>query len=114
MPEDVLRAVAAFLTLYVAVFAGVAASLALLGHDFVTAFTASIATLGNIGPGLAVVGPMASFAEFGLAAKILLVFAMYAGRLEVVTVFVVFTRDWWKVPRTWRSPLRPPQRSRRT
>lgn len=101
VPEEVLRAVAAFVTLYASLFAATTAVLVLLGSDFVTAFSAAIACLGNTGPGLGAVGPMESFAPLPGPAKALLVFAMYAGRLEVVTVFVVFTADWWRWPRRW-------------
>jgi trk system potassium uptake protein TrkH len=104
IPEEVLRAVAAFITLYVLVFGASTAALVALGSDFVTAFTASIACLGNIGPGLEAVGPMLNFAELHPLARGLLIFEMYAGRLEVVTVFVLFTADWWRLPRRnmWR------------
>jgi trk system potassium uptake protein TrkH len=103
VPYEVLRAVTAFLTLYLATFATLTAILALSGSDFTTAFTASIGTLGNIGPGLGEVGPMGSYAGFPDGIKVLLTFAMYLGRLEVVAVFVVFTTDWWKIPRGWRA-----------
>lgn len=103
--EEVLRAVAAFITLYVALFAAVAAMLAILGADFVTAFSAAIACLGNIGPGIGAVGPMSNFADLPNVSKGVLTFAMYAGRLEVVTVFVIFSADWWKVPRGIRTRL---------
>lgn len=99
VPEDVQRSVAAFITLYLSLFALTTVALVLLGEDFVTAFSATIACLGNIGPGLASVGPMASFAELHPLAKGLLIFAMYAGRLEVVTVFALLTRAWWRRPR---------------
>jgi len=103
VPEGVLRAVAAFLTVYVGTFVFIAATLGLLGHDFETSFSAAIATLGNIGPGIAAVGPMASFSAFEPLAKVVLTFAMYAGRLEVVTVFLLFSGDWWRRSRPWRS-----------
>lgn len=105
VPEEVLRAVAAFITLYVILFAFGTGLLVILGSDFVTAFTASIACLGNIGPGLGAVGPMLNFAELHPLSRAVLIFEMYAGRLEVVTVFVVFTADWWRLPRRnlWRS-----------
>lgn len=105
VPEEVLRAVAAFITLYVLLFGVGTAILVALGSDFITAFTASIATIGNIGPGLATVGPMLNFAEIHPLGRAVLIFEMYAGRLEVVTVFVVFTADWWRLPRRnmWRS-----------
>ena len=99
VPEHVLRSVAAFLTLYVGLFAVTTLTLVFLGSDFTTAFTASIACIGNIGPGLAAVGPMANFADLHPVARGLLVFGMYAGRLEVVTVFVIFTPGWWELPR---------------
>lgn len=102
VPEDVLRSVGAFLTLYVALFAATTVALVVLGSDLVTAFTAAIACLGNTGPGLAEVGPMASFGPLPALSKAILVFAMYAGRLEVVTVFVIFTNRWWAIPRRWR------------
>lgn len=99
VPEEVLRAVAAFITLYVGLFALSTVVLVLLGADFVTAFTASIGCLGNIGPGLAGVGPMGSYAELHPVSRALLTFNMYAGRLELVTVFVILTPGWWRFPR---------------
>ena len=111
--EDVLRAVAAFITLYVGLLVAVTATLAFLGADFITAFSASIACLGNIGPGIGAVGPMANFADLSDVSKGVLTFAMYAGRLEVVAVFVIFTADWWKVPRGVRARLWERMRGRR-
>ena len=97
--EEVLRAVAAFITLYIGLFAVTTLALVFLGADFVSAFTATIACIGNIGPGLAAVGPMANFADLHPVSRGLLVFGMYAGRLEVVTVFVILSRGWWHLPR---------------
>jgi len=104
VPADVVRAVSAFVTLYVALLVSTAVGLVLLGSDGATALSAALATLGNVGPGFAGVGPMASYAELHPVAKAWLTFAMIAGRLEVVTVFVVFTRAWWRRP--WRHALR--------
>ncbi|MDR9391362.1 MAG: TrkH family potassium uptake protein [Trueperaceae bacterium] len=106
VPEEVLRSVAAFVTLYVGLFATGTTLLALLGADFVTAFSASIGALGNVGPGLGAVGPMEHYGVLPGPAKVVLTFLMYAGRLEVVAVFVVFTREAWRVPRRWRTPAR--------
>ena len=106
VPEDVVRAVAAFVTVYALLFAVLVISLALLGVEFTTAFTASIATLGNVGPGLGAVGPMGSFAVLPDVAKALLTFAMFAGRLEVMAVFVLLSPDVWRVPRGWRRETR--------
>ena len=99
VPEDVLSAVGGFITLYVALIAASTVVLVAFGTDFVTAFTASVAAVGNVGPGLAAVGPMANFADLHPVSRSVLIFDMYAGRLEVVTVFVIFTRRWWHLPR---------------
>ena len=98
VPEPVMRAVSAFITLYLLVFAVTTGVLVVLGSDFVTAFSAAIACIGNIGPGLEAVGPMANFADLHPFSRLLLVFCMYAGRLEIVTVFVVFDPYWWRLP----------------
>ena len=102
IPEEVLRSVAAFVTLYVALFGFSTFTLALTGVDFDSAFSASIATLGNIGPGVSALGPMDHYGDLAVLDKLILTFNMYAGRLEVVTLFVIFTGDWWKIPREWR------------
>lgn len=99
VPEEVVRAVAAFLTIYIGLFAFTTLVLVLLGADFVVAFTAAITCLGNVGPGLESIGPMASFAGLHPVSRGLLTFVMYAGRLEVVTVFAVFTPGWWNFRR---------------
>lgn len=104
VPEEVLRAVAAFITLFVGLFMISTVVLVAFGADFVTAVTASVGAVGNIGPGLATVGPMLNFAELHPVSRGVLIFDMYAGRLEIVTVFVVFTSDWWRLPR--RNPFR--------
>jgi trk system potassium uptake protein len=108
IPEDVLRAVAAFITLYAGLVTLSATLLIYLGEDFVTAFTAAAATVGNVGPGLGNVGPMASYANLPPLGRGLLIFNMFAGRLEIVTVFVLFTLRWWRFPR------RPERRPRAT
>ena len=100
--EEVVRAVAAFIALYTMLLGVSAMTLAWLGEDLTTAFTAAAATIGNVGPGLGLVGPMASFADIHPVGRGLLIFNMYAGRLELVTVFVLATPGWWRLPRTLR------------
>ena len=70
----------------------------LMGYDMITAFSASAACLGNIGPGFGLVGPSQNFEFFAPPAKLLLVAMMIIGRLELYTVLVMlFVR-----PRRWR------------
>ena len=106
IPEEVLRAIAAFITLYAALLVTSATLLVYLGADFVSAFTAAAATVGNVGPGLGGVGPMTSYADLPALGRGVLIFNMFAGRLEIVTVFVLFTVRWWRFPR---RPERKPQ-----
>lgn len=101
--EDVLRSVSAFIFLFIGLFVLTTLILVWFGADFTTAFTASIACVGNVGPGLGAVGPLASFADLHPVSRVVLSFGMYAGRLEVVTVFVLVNRDFWILPR--RGPI---------
>lgn len=116
IPEEVLRAIGAFLMLYFALLVGSATTLVYLGTDFVTAFSAAAATIGNVGPGLGAVGPMGSYDALPAAGRAVLIFNMFAGRLEVVSVFVLFTFRWWRLPRRMergpRDDERPARRER--
>ncbi len=64
------------------------------GYGFETSFTATLATLGNIGPGLGLVGPVRNYGHFPAYVKWALSFAMLAGRLELYTVFVLFSPEY--------------------
>lgn len=64
--------------------------------DLGTASTASIACLGNIGPGLAGVGATCSYGWLPASAKLILSFAMLLGRLELFTVLVILLPSFWK------------------
>lgn len=66
------------------------------GVDLISAFSASAATLGNIGPGLAKVGPYSNYSFLHPIAKWTLSFLMLAGRLEIFTILVMFSRSFWK------------------
>ncbi len=87
--DDVLRSVVTFVVVYVATWFAVSLALVLCGVDLVTGPTAALACLANCGPGLGKAGPMANYAGFPEAAKAILVFAMWVGRLEVVTVLAL-------------------------
>jgi trk system potassium uptake protein TrkH len=62
----------------------------------IEAVSASIATLGNIGPGVGVVGPMNNFLPFSPFAKLYMVVLMWIGRLEILSVLIVFTPSYWR------------------
>jgi len=94
---DTLHKVMSFFFLFVSIFVLFALVLSLFpGMDFTTAVSASIACLGNIGPGLAKVGATCTYAWLDPAAKTLLTLAMLLGRLEIYTVIVVLLPTFWK------------------
>jgi trk system potassium uptake protein TrkH len=94
--DEVLRGVAAFVALYVVLFAVCALLLGLLEGDLVVAFSGAAAAIGNIGPGLGSIGPLGSYAHLQPASKAILIFAMWAGRIEVIPVFLMFTPELWR------------------
>jgi trk system potassium uptake protein TrkH len=100
--EGALRAVIVFVLLYIGFFALGAFGLLLdaarteLALTPLDAIGAAATTLGNVGPGFGVAGPMGSFDAYGDVSKCLLVGLMYVGRLEIITVVVLFTRAYWR------------------
>jgi trk system potassium uptake protein TrkH len=94
--DDVMRGVLVFFLFYLLVFALCTLVVSALGADIVTALTASIACLGNIGPGFNAVGPMANFADLHPVSKITLTAAMWIGRLEVLTVLALLRPEVWR------------------
>jgi trk system potassium uptake protein len=105
IPPTVLRAIFVLVGLYILGYLLVGVGVVLTGTDLVTGFSASLACLGNIGPGFSGVGPMQSYASLAPAAKVLLTVAMWVGRLEIVTVLALLHPDVWRHPR-WRSGAR--------
>jgi trk system potassium uptake protein TrkH len=99
VPEHILRDVQVFMLFYLLTFAVGAAIVVGLGADLLTGITASIACLGNIGPGFGAIGPMASFADLHPISKIVLTLEMWIGRLEVLTVLVLFRFEAWRTSR---------------
>ncbi len=96
VPEDVVRSVLGFLALYMALFAISTVLLAGTGVDFITAIGAVAATIGNIGPGFGMVGPVENFALIPYWGKWLLSWCMLLGRLEIYTLIILFVPEFWR------------------
>lgn len=94
--EEVIRQVFAFALLYTLTFGLGALVLAFLEKDFVVAFTASAQAIGNVGPGLGAVGPMGSYAELHPLSKCILIVEMWAGRIELIPVFLLLVPEFWR------------------
>jgi len=99
--EDTIRSVFVFTMIFIAIFA---VSTVLIYVDSlriglelaaIEAVSASIATLGNVGPGVGIVGPMNSFERFSDTTKLYMVLLMWIGRLEILSVLVVLTPSYW-------------------
>jgi trk system potassium uptake protein TrkH len=98
LDDNVSTAVMSFLFLYIVIFFVVASLLSLTGLDFITSLSAAGSAISNVGPGLGPdIGPSGTYKELGDVAKWILMAAMLIGRLELMTVLVLF------VPRFWRS-----------
>ncbi|MFW5680689.1 MAG: TrkH family potassium uptake protein [Pseudomonadota bacterium] len=97
VPDAVAISVMAFFFLFALSFSVIALLLAALGLDFLTAMSAAITSLANVGPGLGPqIGPATNFASLPEAAKWLLSFAMLLGRLEMFTLLVLITPAFWR------------------
>lgn len=94
--HETVRAVNVYMASYIAIFAVSLLVISLDNFDFTTNFTAIAATLNNIGPGLAKVGPTQNFSIFSGLSKIVMTFDMIIGRLEIFPILILFSRHTWK------------------
>jgi trk system potassium uptake protein TrkH len=97
--EGVVSACFAYVTAYIAIFTAAVAVLAFFGLDMVTAFSGAAATLGNVGPGFGMAAPSAAgagYASLPPAVKMVYMFLMLCGRLEIFTLLAIFTPDFWR------------------
>ncbi len=90
IPREVMRSVFTLVVLYLVGYFLLGVAVTLIDDlDMVTGFSVSLACLGNIGPAFGPAGPMGNFDGFSSTTKILLIFAMWIGRLEIVTVLAL-------------------------
>jgi len=101
--EDAVRGVLGFTLLYlvlmglgaviIAIDASRTSDIQLAPLD---AISASLATIGNIGPGFGPLGPFGSYLDFPYTSKLFMIFLMWVGRLEIIPVLVIFTGAFWR------------------
>ena len=96
VPREVMTNVLGFFFFFIGIFAIVTCIMTILGLDLVSAAGATIATMGNIGPGLGSVGPTDNYAHIHTVGKFVLSFCMLLGRLELYTVLILFSPNFWK------------------
>ncbi len=95
LPVEVTSGIAAFTFLYMLLFFVGGILVSLDNTDLMTSFSAVGACLGNIGPGFGGVGPMSNYSLFSDGSTIVLSFLMIAGRLELFTLIILFTKKFW-------------------
>ena len=96
LERAVVRGSLLFLVCYVLIFVLSLLIIQLENLDLETSFTAVAATLNNIGPGLSLVGPTANFSIMSPLSKVVLIFDMLAGRLEIFPILVLLAPQTWK------------------
>lgn len=96
VPHEVVRSINVYGITFITIFAASIFLVSLDGKDLITNFTAVIATLNNIGPGLNLVGPTQNFSLFSPFVKFILMFDMLAGRLELFPLLILFHPTVWK------------------
>lgn len=97
--HEVVRSNNAYLSVFLVIFVVSVLLVSTDGFDFTTNFSAVLATLNNMGPGFNLVGPTCNFGFFSDFAKLILIFDMLAGRLELFPMLLIIT------PRSWRKHL---------
>ena len=93
---SVVSSVNAYFITYFFLYAASVLIVSLDNFDFTSNFTAVAATLNNIGPGLGAVGPTCNFGGFSILSKLVLMFDMLAGRLELFPMLLLFSPSTWK------------------
>jgi trk system potassium uptake protein TrkH len=95
--DEIVASSVAFSFIFLATLAAVASVLALLGLDLTTSLSGAVTALANVGPGLGdTIGPAGNFQPLPDAAKWVLMVAMLLGRLELLSVLVMFSPHFWR------------------
>jgi trk system potassium uptake protein TrkH len=97
VPQDVLRQVIIFVFQYFMILAVTAIILTILEQNHTLGLTSAITSLGNIGPAFGQIGPMESFESMHALSKIILIFNMLVGRLELIPFVVMLNPEFWSI-----------------
>ena len=94
--EETISGVFLFIGAYIVISLIAMFIVAFDGFDLITTSTSVLTAIGNVGPGLEMVGPVGNFSAFSPLSKIVLSFCMLAGRLEIYPMLIMFSRSIWK------------------
>jgi trk system potassium uptake protein TrkH len=97
VPESTYESVMTFFFIYIITFAASALLLSFSGLDFLTCISAAASAISNVGPGLGeIIGPEGNYSSLTDYSKLILIFTMFLGRLEMLTVFVLLLPSFWR------------------
>jgi len=96
VPYETVRKIIGFVIVYLLIFFIGSVIMSFFNLDMMTSISATAATLGNVGPGFSLVGATEPYTFLHPAAKLILTFFMLLGRLEIFTLFIIFTPAFWK------------------
>jgi trk system potassium uptake protein len=95
IPQNIIYNLLVFISLYFIVLCIGTFIISLMGYDIITSFSTSASMLGNIGPGLGTFGPFTNYSAVPMAGKWFLSGLMLIGRLELLTIMILFTRNFY-------------------
>ena len=93
--EDIVKQMISFVIFYYTIFVTTAVLLVFIEQDVVIGLTSAIATLGNVGPAFGQLGPMGSYADLNTVSKLICMFNMLIGRLELIPFLALLHPDFW-------------------
>ena len=94
--DDIVRSTLGFYLFYILIFTLCSLIISMNGLDMISSLAISASAIGNIGPGLGVVGPTLDWGSLNTFCKLLSTFCMLLGRLEIFTIIILFTSTYWK------------------
>jgi len=94
--SDVMKNVLSFIVLYLGLIGIGTMAMAFVGLDLFSAFAATLASVGNVGPAFGTVGPSENYSHVPMMGKWVLSFLMMAGRLEIFTAIIIFVPAFWR------------------
>ncbi len=97
--KNIIKGVNSYLNAYIINIVISVVLLSLNNFDFTTTFSAVISCINNIGPGLELVGPIGNYAQFSVLSKLVLIYDMLAGRLELFPIILLFSPNTWRKTR---------------
>lgn len=96
VPQIIVYNVLVFTSIYFLIICFGAFIISIMNYDIITSFSTSASMLGNIGPGIGNFGPFTNYSSMPMAGKLFLSGLMLLGRLEILTILILFTRNFYK------------------